>query len=549
MDSKSNTKVAKYQFTYENEIGLNSRRPHVPSEKKSGVTIGPGRDLKSYERTEKGQENCRKDLINLGLREEVATRLSKGAGLIGKDAKEFAINNQDIQITEDEQAALFNTAIADFEEKTYTTLGITREKFEALPIEKQEIFFDYAYNGVLGKFIEFRTAVLNDHWEKAAQEYTRYSDHKPLGSRNKEFYSRYLKHHDEKIEKTEKRTADIDKKSGHIVNPSQSDVNGNEDADTVTKYSPLNNEFISEELSKDNIEKTALTENDSTDSTNVNSDVADKTEPENDKSLSTKTSYNDVDNHVTNRNETIENSQYEKALTENNLAESDSTKANGTNHTTAGNDFVGSHQETDKYYETAVTRTEMPVQTDNIQAQKTEYEFTENNNTLHTLEKANNTEYEQAVNKSEVTTDVVNSVDTVADRIEVNHEATSDSEKISHSEIDPGKTNIETNEAFGSLPETEPERAITYGEVPSSTENLVVTDLGATSINHGIETANRVENSSVPEIRAESIITYQPTDTSSLSEVSCSDRQDDVLSSHSTTSNTLSSSSDSGGSV
>ncbi len=61
-----------------------SRKPHVPSSG-SGITIGRGYDLSA-----KTPRQVKTDLIGSGIPERIAEKFSKGAGLKGQAAKQYA---------------------------------------------------------------------------------------------------------------------------------------------------------------------------------------------------------------------------------------------------------------------------------------------------------------------------------------------------------------------------------------------------------------------------------------------------------------------------
>jgi hypothetical protein len=57
--------------------------------------------------------------------------------------------------------------------------------FESLREGEQVLLTDYAYNGVLGKFDKFQTALRHNDFKGMEREYKRFSEGKPLVARNK----------------------------------------------------------------------------------------------------------------------------------------------------------------------------------------------------------------------------------------------------------------------------------------------------------------------------------------------------------------------------
>jgi hypothetical protein len=210
--------VGKYLFTFQQEAGQNSLYPHVPSNDdntKSGVTIGAGYDLGKFEHSEHGRLQAFQELSALGIDEHTAKSLSDAAGLKGNDAHVWVDSHKSIQITEDNQVNLFNNVIPQYEQKAQDILNhlandpkhdIYSEdvKWENLSPEQKEVFFEYAYHGVLGKFPSFVEAVSKEDWSRATVEHERYADGKPLTNRNNEFFNEYLFHNLQNEQQAEK---------------------------------------------------------------------------------------------------------------------------------------------------------------------------------------------------------------------------------------------------------------------------------------------------------------------------------------------------------
>jgi hypothetical protein len=111
-------KVSRGQVTFDSEGNDNSksiyfsRKLHWPGGA-SGVTIGRGYDMKY--RTEK---EIKADLIAAGVPEATAAKLAKGAKLTGAKAKKFTRDNKALQITAEQQKALFDTVYAEYDKMT-----------------------------------------------------------------------------------------------------------------------------------------------------------------------------------------------------------------------------------------------------------------------------------------------------------------------------------------------------------------------------------------------------------------------------------------------
>jgi hypothetical protein len=129
---------------------FHSRKLHVPTEE-SGLTLGRGYDMKS--RTAAG---VLIDLIRAGLPRADAEKISKGAGLRGKAAKRFVVDNrlEDFEITPAAQKRLFEIAYdaEAAEAKRIATKEDVRAKYGATDWGKldpaiQEILVDLKFRG------------------------------------------------------------------------------------------------------------------------------------------------------------------------------------------------------------------------------------------------------------------------------------------------------------------------------------------------------------------------------------------------------------------
>lgn len=180
-------KETMYDLTFNNEIGRgrnDSRELHLPSET-SGVTIGPGYDL-----GERSADEIVTDLTSVGIEQEVADRISQGAGLTGQEAENFIDSNDDIEITDEQEKQLFekivpvyeDRAVSDYEE--FTIEG--KPSYEELPEVIKGLLVDYAYNVGVSKFPKFFNALITGNKEEAIAQYKRYTGDKPLGRRNKD---------------------------------------------------------------------------------------------------------------------------------------------------------------------------------------------------------------------------------------------------------------------------------------------------------------------------------------------------------------------------
>lgn len=194
--------MANYDFTYGEEVGRGknkdiSLKPHWPGGE-SGVTIGPGYDMRY-----RSKDKIKEDMLNSGVDEETATKLSEGAKENHHGAKTWTNDNSDIRITEPQQRAIFNNVnVPEYEAKSKRMVArVAKEnpelkdtKWEDLNDDQKAIIFDYAYNpgdkdGT--KFKIMTKAAIENDTATMEENYKRYSKGKELG-RNAAFKKRFL---------------------------------------------------------------------------------------------------------------------------------------------------------------------------------------------------------------------------------------------------------------------------------------------------------------------------------------------------------------------
>jgi len=124
------------QFIYTHEAAKNiSTRLHWP-EGASGVTLGPGYDMKGRSALE-----IKSDLMAIGVDAVTAEKVSKAAGLTGGSAKKFARNNHNvINLSEKQEMHLLDWIAPKYENdvKKYARAPLKQSQFDAL--------VSYAYN-------------------------------------------------------------------------------------------------------------------------------------------------------------------------------------------------------------------------------------------------------------------------------------------------------------------------------------------------------------------------------------------------------------------
>lgn len=127
-------------FLYRWEAGKGSNRLHWPGGA-SGVTLGPGYDLKGRSRAE-----AIDTLTHIGVAQRAAEIVAAGVGLSGARAKEFAIRNiSAVTLTEAQEKALLRLAVQPYDDavERLVRVPMTQNQFDALT--------SFAYNiGVEG---------------------------------------------------------------------------------------------------------------------------------------------------------------------------------------------------------------------------------------------------------------------------------------------------------------------------------------------------------------------------------------------------------------
>lgn len=96
----------------------------------SGVTLGPGYDMKMRTRTQ-----ITADMSGIGLHKVTADKIAGAAGLVGAPAQDFAEDNEDlVTLTSQQQVRLLARVVPAYEAlvKKYITTGLTQYQFDAL---------------------------------------------------------------------------------------------------------------------------------------------------------------------------------------------------------------------------------------------------------------------------------------------------------------------------------------------------------------------------------------------------------------------------------
>lgn len=185
----------KYSLTFNNEIGrgkYESRKLHTPPGN-SGVTIGPGYDL-----SHRKAEEVVKDLTSVGIPKGDAEKIAQGIGLKGEEAKKFAKDNSEIRITDEQEKALFDKVIPEYQrraERDYNKIPVKgKPDYEKLPEEVKALLLDYSYNVGVSTFPSFFTALVSGNKKEAFKHYKRYTGKYELVQRNKDTLS-FLKNY------------------------------------------------------------------------------------------------------------------------------------------------------------------------------------------------------------------------------------------------------------------------------------------------------------------------------------------------------------------
>lgn len=177
----------KYSLTFNNEIGrgkYESRKLHTPPGN-SGVTIGPGYDL-----SHRKAEEVVNDLTSVGIPKGDAEKIAQGVGLKGEKAKKFAKDNSEIRITDEQEKALFDKVIPEYQRRAkrdYNKLPVKgKPDYEKLPEEVKALLLDYSYNVGVSEFPSFFTALVSGNKKEAYKHYKRYTGKYELVQRNKD---------------------------------------------------------------------------------------------------------------------------------------------------------------------------------------------------------------------------------------------------------------------------------------------------------------------------------------------------------------------------
>lgn len=115
-------------FAREAQAGV-SDRPHWPGGA-SGVTLGPGYDLKG-----RTADAVVADLTAIGVERAAATRIARGAGLSGAQARDFAATNRDVlRLTPAQETALLGRTVAPYADavRAQVRVPLTQNQFDAL---------------------------------------------------------------------------------------------------------------------------------------------------------------------------------------------------------------------------------------------------------------------------------------------------------------------------------------------------------------------------------------------------------------------------------
>ncbi|MBS0964490.1 glycoside hydrolase family protein [Acetobacter okinawensis] len=106
-----------------------SNRLHWPGGA-SGVTLGPGYDMRDRSRTEVEQK-----LRSIKVPSDLATKAAAGAGLRGETARKFARDNKNlVNLTNDQQSRLLQVNLQSYEAivRRGTHVYLTQNEFDAL---------------------------------------------------------------------------------------------------------------------------------------------------------------------------------------------------------------------------------------------------------------------------------------------------------------------------------------------------------------------------------------------------------------------------------
>jgi hypothetical protein len=139
-------------FTFLSEGSNNPKSPYysrkVRLSHRGNVVIGRG-----YHMGDLASHEIFRDLHSIGLSKRKADALSKGAKLMGKEAKAFAENfENDIFLTEDQEIQLFHQKYYRIEEELIKFIENSSKRygyifFDKVPIYQQDLLLDFYYAG------------------------------------------------------------------------------------------------------------------------------------------------------------------------------------------------------------------------------------------------------------------------------------------------------------------------------------------------------------------------------------------------------------------
>ena len=126
--TKTSLQGSKFIERHEEQKGI-SNRLHWPGGA-SGVTLGPGYDMRDRSRAEIEQR-----LRDIGINASLASRVAVGAGLRGEAAKRFAKDNRNlVNLTDDQQRHLLQVNLPNYEAivRRGSHVYLTQNEFDAL---------------------------------------------------------------------------------------------------------------------------------------------------------------------------------------------------------------------------------------------------------------------------------------------------------------------------------------------------------------------------------------------------------------------------------
>ncbi len=97
-----------------------SNRLHWPGGA-SGVTLGPGYDMKS-----RREDEVKNDMLQLGLSTEISSKIAKGATQEREEARDFCVNNRDlVYLSLDQEIQLMRMVLPIYEKRMNDALSIS----------------------------------------------------------------------------------------------------------------------------------------------------------------------------------------------------------------------------------------------------------------------------------------------------------------------------------------------------------------------------------------------------------------------------------------